>query len=131
VKGRCYLGTHLCFGNFRGRAVGRRRYAPMFPAFLSMDADELHLEMASREFAELELIEQVVAAGKDVGVGVIDVKSYYVESPEDVEERVRACLRHVPPERLSVSPDCGLSQTARWAARRKLESLVAGARRAR
>jgi len=131
VKGRCYLGTHLCFGNFKGRAVGRRRYAPMFPAFLEMDADELHLEMASREFAELEAIEQVAAAGKDVGIGVIDVKSYYVETPEDVEERIRACLRHVPPERLSVSPDCGLSQTARWAARRKLESLVEGARRVR
>jgi 5-methyltetrahydropteroyltriglutamate--homocysteine methyltransferase len=131
VKHRCYLGTHLCFGNFKGRAVGRRRYAPMFPAFLAMDADELHLEMASREFAELEVIEQVVGAGKDVGVGVIDVKSYYVESPEDVEERVRACLRHVPAERLSVSPDCGLSQTARWAARRKLASLADGARRAR
>jgi 5-methyltetrahydropteroyltriglutamate--homocysteine methyltransferase len=131
VKGRCYVGTHLCFGNFKGRAVGRRRYAPMFPAFLAMDADELHLEMASREFAELEAIEQVAAAGKDVGVGVIDVKSYYVESPEDVEERIRACLRHVPPERLSVSPDCGLSQTARWAARRKLASLAEGARRVR
>jgi 5-methyltetrahydropteroyltriglutamate--homocysteine methyltransferase len=131
VKGRCRVGTHLCFGNFKGRAVGRRRYAPMFPAFLEMDADELHLEMASREFAELEVIEQVVAAGKDVGVGVIDVKSYYIESPEDVEERIRSALRFAPPERLSVSPDCGLSQTARWAARRKLESLVGGARRVR
>jgi 5-methyltetrahydropteroyltriglutamate--homocysteine methyltransferase len=131
VKGRCYLGTHLCFGNFKGRAVGRRRYAPMFPAFLEMDADELHLEMASREFAELEVIEQVVAAGKDVGVGVIDVKSYYLESPEDVEQRIRACLQYVPAERLSVSPDCGLSQTARWAARRKLENMVEGARRSR
>jgi 5-methyltetrahydropteroyltriglutamate--homocysteine methyltransferase len=131
VTGRAYLGTHLCFGNFKGRAVGRRRYAPMFPAFLEMDADELHLEMASREFAELEVIEQVVAAGKDVNVGVIDVKSYYIESPEDVEERIRAALRHVPAERLSVAPDCGLSQTARWAARRKLENMVEGARRAR
>ena len=131
VRGRCHLGTHLCFGNFKGRAVGRRRYAPMFPAFLDMDADELHLEMASREFAELEVIEQVVAAGKDVGVGVIDVKSYYVESPQDVEERIRACLRHVPPERLSVSPDCGLSQTARWAARRKLTNMVEGVQRVR
>jgi 5-methyltetrahydropteroyltriglutamate--homocysteine methyltransferase len=131
VRGRCYLGTHLCFGNFKGRAVGRRRYAPMFPAFLGMGADELPFEMASREFAELEVIERVVEAGKDVGVGVIDVKSYYVESPEDVEQRIRACLRHAPAERLSVSPDCGLSQTARWAARRKLESLVDGARRAR
>jgi 5-methyltetrahydropteroyltriglutamate--homocysteine methyltransferase len=131
VRGRCHLGTHLCFGNFKGRAVGRRRYAPLFPAFLGMDADELHLEMASREFAELEVIEQVAAAGKDVGVGVIDVKSYYIESAEDVEERIRACLEYVPPERLSVSPDCGLSQTARWAARRKLASLVDGAKRVR
>ena len=131
ITGRCHVGTHLCFGNFKGRAVGRRRYAPMFPAFLGMDADELHLEMASREFAELEVIEQVVAAGKDVNVGVVDVKSYYIESPEDVEERIRAALKFVPPERLSVAPDCGLSQTARWAARRKLANMVEGARRAR
>jgi 5-methyltetrahydropteroyltriglutamate--homocysteine methyltransferase len=131
VRGRARLGTHLCFGNFKGRAVGRRRYAPMFPAFLEMHADELHLEMASREFAELEVIEQVVAAGKDVNVGVIDVKSYYIESPEDVEERIRAALKLVPAERLSVAPDCGLSQTARWAARRKLANMVEGARRAR
>src|SRR5918992_1044429 len=127
VAGRCYLGTHLCFGNYKGRAVGKRRYAPMFPAFLELAADELHLEMASREFAELEVIE-AIGERHDVGVGVVDVKSYYVETPEDVEERIRACLRHVPAERLSVAPDCGLSQTARWAARRKLESLVAGAR---
>ena len=48
-----------------------------------------------------------------------------------MEERIRACLEHVPPERLSVSPDCGLSQTARWAAREKLANMVAGARAVR
>lgn len=130
VVGRAYLGTHLCFGNYKGRAVGKRRYAPMFPAFLELAADELHLEMASREFAELEVTAEIVER-HDVGVGVIDVKSYYVETPEDVEERVRSCLRYVPPERLSVSPDCGLSQTARWAAQQKLANLVEGARRVR
>ena len=130
VVGRCYLGTHLCFGNYKGRAVGKRRYAPMFPAFLELAADELHLEMASREFAELDLIE-AIGERHDVGVGVIDVKSYYVETPEDVQERIRECLRYVAPERLSVSPDCGLSQTARWAAREKLTNMVEGARRAR
>jgi 5-methyltetrahydropteroyltriglutamate--homocysteine methyltransferase len=130
VAGRVYIGAHLCFGNFKGRAIAPRRYAPMFPAFLGLAADELHLEMASREFAELELIEEI-GREKDVGVGVIDVKSYYVETPGDVEERIRRCLRYVAPERLSVSPDCGLSQTARWAASRKLESMVAGARRVR
>jgi 5-methyltetrahydropteroyltriglutamate--homocysteine methyltransferase len=130
VVGRVYLGTHLCFGNYKGRAVGKRRYAPMFPAFLEFAADELHLEMASREFAELELIAEI-GERHDVGVGVIDVKNYYVETPEDVEERIRACLRHLQPDRLSVSPDCGLSQTARWAAQQKLASMVEGARRVR
>src|SRR4051812_38922191 len=131
VVGRAYLGTHLCFGNFKARAVAPRRYAPMFPAFLALAVDELHLEMASRELAELEVIGAVAEAGKDVGVGVIDVKSSYVESPDDVEERIRRCLDFVPAERLSVSPDCGLSQTARWAATRKLANMVAGARRVR
>ena len=56
VAGRCRLSTHLCFGNYKGRAVGRRRYAPMFPDFLEFQVDEIHVEMASREFAELELI---------------------------------------------------------------------------
>jgi 5-methyltetrahydropteroyltriglutamate--homocysteine methyltransferase len=130
VVGRAYLGTHLCFGNFNARAVAPRRYAPMFPAFLRLACDELHLEMASREFAELELIEEI-GREKDVGVGVIDVKSSYVESPEDVEERIDRCLRFVSPERLSVAPDCGLSQTARWAASRKLAALAEGARRVR
>jgi 5-methyltetrahydropteroyltriglutamate--homocysteine methyltransferase len=130
VVGKTYLGTHLCFGNFKARAVAPRRYAPMFPAFLRLAVDELHLEMASREFAELELIEEIGRA-KDVGVGVIDVKSSYVESAEDVGERIRSCLQFVPPKRLSISPDCGLSQTARWIARGKLTSLVEGARRVR
>ena len=127
VVGRCRLSTHLCFGNYKGRAVGLRRYAPMFPAFLELDVDEIHVEMASREFAELELI-GAIAERSDVAVGVIDVKSYYVETPEDVAERVRRCLEHAPAERLAFAPDCGLSQTARWAARQKLANLVAGVR---
>jgi 5-methyltetrahydropteroyltriglutamate--homocysteine methyltransferase len=130
IAGRAYVGTHLCFGNYKGRAVGKRRYAPMFPAFLELAADELHLEMASREFAELELIGEI-GGRHDVGVGVIDVKNYYVETPADVEERIRACLEYIAPERLSVSPDCGLSQTARWASREKLANMVAGARSVR
>jgi 5-methyltetrahydropteroyltriglutamate--homocysteine methyltransferase len=130
VAGRCRLSTHLCFGNYKGRAVGPRRYAPMFPAFLDFRVDEIHLEMASREFAELELIRDI-AAVKDVAVGIIDVKSYYIETPEDVAARARRCLEYAAPERLSFAPDCGLSQTARWAARQKLTNLVAGVRAVR
>jgi 5-methyltetrahydropteroyltriglutamate--homocysteine methyltransferase len=130
VAGRCRLSTHLCFGNYKGRAVGPRRYAPMFPAFLDLEVEEIHLEMASREFAELEMIAGI-AARKDVAVGVIDVKSYYIETPADVAARVRRCLEHAPPDRLAFAPDCGLSQTARWAARQKLANMVAGVREVR
>jgi 5-methyltetrahydropteroyltriglutamate--homocysteine methyltransferase len=130
VAGRCRLSTHLCFGNYKGRAVGLRRYAPMFPAFLNFNVDEIHVEMASREFAELELIAKI-ASTKDVAVGIIDVKSYYVETAEDVAARVRACLKHAPADRLSFAPDCGLSQTARWAAKQKLQNMVAGVKKVR
>lgn len=121
----CRLATHLCFGNYKARAVGPRQYAPLFPDFLRFNVDELHLEMASREFAELELI-GTIARTHDVSVGIIDVKSYYIESPADVAARVRRCLAYAPAERLSFAPDCGLSQTARWAAKRKLANMVEG-----
>lgn len=127
VRGRARLSTHLCFGNYKGRAVGPRRYKPMFPAFLQLDVDEIHLEMASREFAEIELLEHLTERF-DVAIGIVDVKSYYLETPTDIAERVRLCLRYAPAERLSFAPDCGLSQTARWAAKQKLKSMVDGVR---
>ncbi|HEY1270545.1 MAG TPA: cobalamin-independent methionine synthase II family protein [Terriglobales bacterium] len=126
IVGQCRLSTHLCFGNYKGRAVGLRKYAPLFPAFLELPVDEMHLEMASREFAEIEVIRAIAENGLDVAVGIIDVKSYYIETPDDVADRVRLCLKHAPAEKLSFAPDCGLSQTARWAARQKLSNMVAG-----
>jgi len=99
----------------------------MFPDFLDFKCDEMHVEMASREFAEIELISQI-ASRTDVAVGIVDVKSYYIETPQDIANRVRLCLRHAPADRLVFAPDCGLSQTARWAAKRKLANMVEGVR---
>jgi 5-methyltetrahydropteroyltriglutamate--homocysteine methyltransferase len=130
LRGRCRLSSHLCFGNYKARAVAPRRYAPMFPAFLDLEVDEVHLEMASREFAEIELI-GTIAEKMDLAVGVVDVKSYYIETADDIAARVRRCLQFAPAERLSFAPDCGLSQTARWAARQKLAALVDGVKMVR
>jgi 5-methyltetrahydropteroyltriglutamate--homocysteine methyltransferase len=102
----------------------------MYPAFLKLEVDEVHLEMASREFAEIELI-RTISASTNVAVGIVDVKNYYVETADDIAVRVRKCLEFAPPERLSFAPDCGLSQTARWAARKKLKALVDGVKRVR
>jgi len=130
VVDKCRLSTHLCFGNYKGHAVGPRQYAPMFPDFLEFNVDEIHLEMASREFSEIALIKEV-AKVKDVAVGIVDVKSYYIETPEDIAHHVRLCLEYAPAELLSFAPDCGLSQTARWASKLKLKNMVAGVKMVR
>ena len=130
IVGKCNLSTHLCFGNFKGRPVGFRSIKPMLPDFLDLTVNEVHIEMANREFAEIELLKPF-AEKMNVAVGIIDVKNYYIETAEDVAGRIRKCLEYVPAEKLSVAPDCGLSQTARWAARKKLINMVQGAKQAR
>ncbi|MBL7860316.1 MAG: cobalamin-independent methionine synthase II family protein [Cyclobacteriaceae bacterium] len=127
IAGKCRLSTHLCFGNFKGRPVGFRSLAPMLPDFLNLKVNEVHIEMANREFAEVELL-STFADKMDVAVGIIDVKNYYIETEADVVNRIEKCLKYVPAEKLAVAPDCGLSQTARWASRQKLINMVKGAK---
>ena len=122
VHGKTRLCTHLCFGNFKGHAVGFRSYKPLFPSFMNLNVDEMHLEMANREYSELEIISEV-AEKMDVAVGIIDVKSYFIEPLELLESKIRDCLKFVDAEKLVLAPDCGLSQTARWAAKLKLQNM--------
>jgi 5-methyltetrahydropteroyltriglutamate--homocysteine methyltransferase len=127
VVGRVRLGAHLCFGNYLGRPLARRTYRPVLDAMLGFRVDQLVLEFANREMAEVGILGEIAAAGRDVAAGVIDVKNYHLETPEEVAERVDAVLAAgVPPERLTLVPDCGFSQTARWATLAKLRTLVAG-----
>jgi 5-methyltetrahydropteroyltriglutamate--homocysteine methyltransferase len=64
---------------------------------------------------------------KTVVLGVIDLGSPEAESAEEVAERIRAALRHLPPERLVLAPDCGMKYLPRDLAYRKLVALVEGA----
>ncbi|MBA4849087.1 cobalamin-independent methionine synthase II family protein [Emticicia sp. BO119] len=127
IVGKARVSTHLCFGNFKGRPVGYRKLHPMLPDFLDMAVDEIHIEMANREFDEVELLAEF-AQKMDVAVGIIDVKNYYCETVKDVMERIELCLKYVPAEKLAIAPDCGLSQTARWASRQKLKAMCDGAK---
>jgi 5-methyltetrahydropteroyltriglutamate--homocysteine methyltransferase len=127
IVGRVRIGVHLCFGNFLGRPLARRTYRPVLDAMLAFRADELVLEFANREMAEVEILGDIAAAGRDIGAGIVDVKNYYLETATDVAERLDAVLAAgVPADRLTVVPDCGFSQTARWATKAKLRALVAG-----
>lgn len=121
------IGVHLCFGNFVGRPVAKRTYRPLFPHILDMKAQQFALEFANRELAELDLWREF-PNDRELAAGLIDVKNYYIEKPADVAERIRKTLNFVPAERLTVTPDCGFSQTARWAARAKMMAMVEGTR---
>jgi 5-methyltetrahydropteroyltriglutamate--homocysteine methyltransferase len=119
------LAMHTCFGNYRCKPVGKRLYRPLFPRLLEAKVDQFILEFANREMAELELLPEI-AGEHEIGAGVVDVKSYYIEKPADVAERIRLLLKYVEPTRLQILPDCGFSQTARWAALAKMQAMVAG-----
>jgi 5-methyltetrahydropteroyltriglutamate--homocysteine methyltransferase len=75
VRGRARLGAHLCFGNFLGRPLAARTYRPILDAMLGFHVDEVVLEFANREMAEVELLREITDAGRDVAAGVIDVKN--------------------------------------------------------
>jgi 5-methyltetrahydropteroyltriglutamate--homocysteine methyltransferase len=124
---KAYISLHMCFGNYRARAVAWRSYAPLFPHIGRAAVNQIALEFASREMAEVHLLAQL--PGKmDVAVGLIDVKNTWIEPPELVAERLRQVLRIVDPARVSVTPDCGFSQTARHVAAAKAHAMVEGVR---
>jgi 5-methyltetrahydropteroyltriglutamate--homocysteine methyltransferase len=124
---KAFVSLHMCFGNYRARAVGQRSYQPLFPHLARARVDQLALEFASREMAEVELAAQV-RPPLGLAVGLVDVKNTWVEPAELVAQRLRTVLQHIDAERVHVTPDCGFSQTARYVAVRKLEALVQGTR---
>jgi 5-methyltetrahydropteroyltriglutamate--homocysteine methyltransferase len=89
--------------------------------------DQLALEFASREMAEIELAAEI-RPPMGLAVGLVDVKNTWIEPADLVAERLRLVLRHIEPERVHITPDCGFSQTARHIAVRKLAAMVEGVR---
>jgi 5-methyltetrahydropteroyltriglutamate--homocysteine methyltransferase len=119
---------HVCFGNAHNNSFATpRRYRPLFPGLLGAGVSQFVFEYANREMSEIELWSEF-ATDKEVAVGVIDVKALRVETPAEVADRARLALKHVPPARLWLVPDCGLWETPRWAAVAKLRSMVEAAR---
>jgi 5-methyltetrahydropteroyltriglutamate--homocysteine methyltransferase len=119
--------VHVCFGNNASRPMARRQLAPLLPAMARLDCRLLLIEFANREMAEIETL-AALPAHMRLAVGVVDVKSFYIESAEDVAARLRLALKHCPAQRLVATMDCGLSAIPRWLAVRKMQALVAGAR---
>jgi len=128
VPGR--LAVHVCYGNNAGRPNAERGLARLVPALRRLKCRQLVLEFANRELAEVELLREL-APQFEIAAGVVDVKSFYEETPGDVAARIRRVLEHVPAPRLTVTADCGFSALPRWLARAKMRAMVEGARAVR
>jgi 5-methyltetrahydropteroyltriglutamate--homocysteine methyltransferase len=117
---------HVCYGNRHARPSWEGHYDFLFPAVLAARVDQLVLEFARKGLEDLRLINEY-GWPFQLGLGVIDVKTPTVETPELVAERIRRAIEYVEPSRLMVNPDCGLRHLASEAARCKLRAMVSGA----
>jgi 5-methyltetrahydropteroyltriglutamate--homocysteine methyltransferase len=120
------IAVHVCFGNLYGRPFSAvRDFRNLYPALRELRASQIVLEFANRGMDDLRLWREF-PTDKELGAGVIDVKAFKAESAADVAERIRAILKHVPPEKLWLNPDCGFWETPRWVVKQKLAALVDG-----
>ncbi len=121
------LAVHICFGNNAGRPFADRRMGRLVPAVERLACNQLVLEFANREMAELDIL-PALSQRFEIAAGVIDVKNFHLESPERVAERIRQCLEMMSADKLSITADCGFSALPRYSAREKMMALVAGTR---
>ncbi|HEX7928093.1 MAG TPA: uroporphyrinogen decarboxylase family protein, partial [bacterium] len=115
--------VHLCFG-YAAVVAGR----PPAYDFLE-ELEHAACAQVSIETAQSQLDCAVLARmpSKSILVGVLDLSTPAVESPETVAARIRRALEHIPPERVIVAPDCGMKYLPREAAFGKLQAMVQGA----
>lgn len=133
---RCTTAVHICYGygiqaNIDWKAtLGEqwRQYEAVFPALARSSIQQVSLE-CFHSHVPPELMR--LLEGKDVMVGVIDVASDVVETPQQVADTIGEALRFVPKHRLLPCTNCGLAPMDRAIALRKLEALAQGAALAR
>jgi 5-methyltetrahydropteroyltriglutamate--homocysteine methyltransferase len=62
---------------------------------------------------------------REIGLGIVDIKSFYVEPAEEIAARIREALQYVAPQKVFINPDCGFFQLPRWLTVLKLRRMVA------
>jgi 5-methyltetrahydropteroyltriglutamate--homocysteine methyltransferase len=125
------IGWHFCFGNAWGNDILSSNFPEGYQTVLphywdTPGIDQFVLDYANRDMAGVEFLANL-PEDKDVQVGVLDIRSMMIESPQQVAARIRKVLEVVPAERVTVSTDCGMKPLSRMVAKMKLKSLVAGA----
>lgn len=124
-----YFILHICYSDLTALDTA-------FPTILELPFHQIHMEMANRNYRLLPLIEKYGFAGKDIGLGVIDVHTDKLERTEDIVDGVRRILAirdsktDVPvfsPQKIWLTPDCGLKERSEEIAKEKLRIMVQAA----
>lgn len=111
------VGLHVCYGD----------YSRIYPEVLEFPIDELDVELCNGEYEQLDVFQEP-SFEKDIGLGVVDVHVSEVESVAEIKRNIERGLEIVPPEQLTVSPDCGLKLLDREVAYQKMANMVTAAR---
>jgi 5-methyltetrahydropteroyltriglutamate--homocysteine methyltransferase len=131
LREKTEVWCHTCWGSPAAQRVASREqsYKEALPYLDQLDVDVLTVEGASNNGADLAHYGAMISKSKKVAVGVISHRTLQVERPEEVADLIRRALKHVEPERLILTSDCGFGRQSmsRMHAVYKMVSLVRGA----
>ncbi len=117
------MAIHLCFG-YAAIIHERPEGYSFLPELAHAPVQQISIETAQ---SNLDTTVLETLPGKTIILGVLDLSTHEVESPEVVAERIRRGLAHVPAEQIVVAPDCGLKYLPRDVAFAKMQAMTAGA----
>jgi 5-methyltetrahydropteroyltriglutamate--homocysteine methyltransferase len=125
------IGWHFCFGNAWGNDIISsgfpQGYQTVLPYFWNTEGvDEFVLDYANREMNGVDFLKNC-PKDKGVQVGVLDIRTSMVETPQKLADRIRLTLKYLSPEQLTLSTDCGMKPLSRMVAKMKLKALAEGA----
>ncbi len=123
------IGWHFCYGNAWGNRLSGlfpAGYEAVLPHFYDLPIDQFVLDFANREMVDIDALRSL-PSDKEVAIGVVDIRTSMVESPEEIADRVRKVIAVVPPERVYLTTDCGMKPLSRMVAKMKLKALADGA----
>jgi len=111
------IGVHVCYGD----------YSRIYPEILDYPVDEVDLELTNGDYEQIDVFTEPEFT-HDLALGVVDNHVAEVESVEEIKENILQGFKVVPPEQLTISPDCGLKLLPREVAYQKMENMVQAAR---
>jgi 5-methyltetrahydropteroyltriglutamate--homocysteine methyltransferase len=115
---------HICFG-YAALVPGRPAAYSFLPDLADAPVRQISIETAQ---SSLDCAVLSKLPSKTIILGVLDLSTHQVETPETVAARIRRALPHISPERLVIAPDCGLKYLPRDVAFGKMKAMVDGAK---